>query len=365
MDGISSSYKAMMFGFEQKRDLDNALVYQKKYSSTLDRLNTSDKKRNTQLIQSYFALNARLTEIAKIQQQAKEDTQKIHAQNTIILTLVISLLLVLIALYFTYYNFRQKKLLNNKLHRQHEALLIQKSLIEEQSANLAAVNKLKDKLLAIIGHDLRTPFANLRNIIGLFDDDNLDLDDMHGLMKKMEPVIKGAELTLSNLLEWAGSQIKGINVTPTIIDISLIGREMAQTYSYPLQQKSIVFQNKAIAGQCVKADEKHIKVIIGNLISNAIKFTDDDGTIILSSDINGQELIISVKDTGKGIATEQLHKLFDLNSHFTQSGTMGESGTGIGLFLCKELVEFNGGRLWVASQVNQGSAFSFSLPLAS
>jgi signal transduction histidine kinase len=364
MNGISDAYRTIMFSFEQKKDLANALKFQKKYNGALDSLNESDRRRNTELIQNYFALNARLNEIAVIEQKAKEDKNKIHFQNAIIITLIISLLVVLIALYITYYNFKQKKLLNSKLSRQHEALLVQKELIEEQSANLAAINKLKDKLLAVIGHDLRTPFANLRSIMALFGDNNLNLEDMHGLMKKMEPVIKGAELTLSNLLEWAGSQIRGINLTPSVIDINLVGEEMAQVYSYQLQQKNIRFQNIAITGHLVKADEKHIKVIIGNLISNAIKFTDDNGIVTLSSQVAGNELIVNVNDTGKGIAQDQLVKLFNLNSHFTQNGTMGEIGTGIGLFLCKELVEFNGGRLWVKSEVSRGSTFSFSLPLA-
>jgi signal transduction histidine kinase len=192
----------------------------------------------------------------------------------------------------------------------------------------------------------------------------LDIEDMHGLMKKMEPVIKGAELTLSNLLEWAGSQIRGINISPSIIDIHSIGEEMANTYSYQLLQKNIRFQNVAIVGHNVKADEKHIKVIMGNLISNAIKFTDDNGAITLSSTVKDRELIIGINDTGKGIAAEQQLKLFSLNSRFTENGTMGEVGTGIGLFLCKELVEFNDGRLWVTSEAGRGSTFSFSLPLA-
>ena len=364
MDGLSDAYKTLMYSFEQKKDLVNALAYQKKYSAGLNNLNSTSKIRNTELIQNYFALNTRLNEIEIIQHKAKEDKEKIHFQSITILTLISSLVVVLIALYVTYYNYNQKKLLSNTLHRQHEALVVQKDLIAEQSANLEAVNKLKDKLLAIIGHDLRTPFANLRSIIGLFDDNSLDLEDMHGLMKKMEPVIKGAELTLSNLLEWAGSQIRGINISPSVIDIHSIGEEMANTYSYQLLQKNIRFKNAAIAGYNVKADEKHIKVIMGNLISNAIKFTDDNGAITLSSAVNDRELIIGINDTGKGIAAEQQLKLFGLNSRFTENGTMGEVGTGIGLFLCKELVEFNDGRLWVTSEVGRGSTFSFSLPLA-
>jgi signal transduction histidine kinase len=363
MDGISSGYKALMFSFEQKGDLNQALVFQKKYNAAIDSINVSDKRKNTELIQNYFTLNSRLNNIAAMEIKGKEAVIRIEYQNDIIIVLSISLLIVMMALFITYYYFKQKKLLISRMQRQHEALIMQKQLIEEQSVNLTAVNKLKDKLLAVIGHDLRTPFANLHNIIELFETDSLSTEEIYGLMKRMDPVIKGAELTLSNLLEWAGSQIRGINVEPSVVDISKVGAEMEQTFNYLLQQKDIRFQNAALTGYCVRADEKHIKVIVSNLISNAIKFTEEKGIITLTSKVKGHELIVCLTDTGKGIADEQLNKLFNLNAHFSEIGTLGEMGTGIGLFLCKELVEFNGGQLWVTSEVNSGSSFSFSLPL--
>jgi len=113
----------------------------------------------------------------------------------------------------------------------------------------------------------------------------------------------------------------------------------------------------------VQADEKHVKVVLNNLMSNAIKFTGDDGLITLSSEIDCDMLVISITDTGNGITDDQICKLFNLGAQFTEKGTLGETGTGIGLFLCKELVEFNRGRLWVTSLINEGSVFSFSLPL--
>jgi len=364
MDGQIDAYKTLMYSFEQKHDLARVLIFQKKYNAALDSLNTADKRRNTQLIRNYFALNAKLNQIAVMAQNDREARAKINFQNTIIMVLAVFLIILFLALYVTYYNYKHKKQLNNTLKRQHEALVIQKNLIEEQSANVAVVNKLKDKLLAVIGHDLRTPVANLRNFTKMFNDGVLSADEVNDLMKRMDPVIRGAELTLSNLLEWAGSQIRGISVTPSVIDINAIGDEMAQTYNYQLRQKNIRFEHKAVSGHLIRADEKHVKVILGNLISNAIKFTNDDGTITLRSCISANDVIISIKDTGKGIASDRLLKLFDLNQHFTQNGTMGETGTGIGLFLCKELVEFNGGKLSVESQPGKGSTFSFSLPLA-
>jgi signal transduction histidine kinase len=111
------------------------------------------------------------------------------------------------------------------------------------------------------------------------------------------------------------------------------------------------------------ADENHIKVILRNLISNAIKFTDTNGCITLNSVYEENKVIISVEDNGKGMSSEEVGMLFYLQTHFTRPGTLGENGTGIGLLLCKELVELNGGKLWITSAPGEGSTFYFSLPL--
>jgi len=363
MDGISSAYKTMTYSFEQKHDIGQSLAYYKKYTQALDSLNATNKRKNTELIQSYFELNSRLNAIAAVEQRAKEYGAKIHLQKVIIIILIITLLIVVLALSVTYYHYKQKRILSNRMRKQHRALLIQKELIEEQSANLADINSLKDKLLAVIGHDLRTPLANLHSILRLYHTGVLNETEIQDLMKEIEPVVQSAELTLSNLLEWAGSQIKGISHELSAIDIYLIGLELSGIFSYLFQQKNIRFDNLALPRTYVQADERHIKVVLSNLISNAIKFTGDSGVVTLQSSVDGNMLVISITDTGNGIPAEKLDNLFSLNTKYSATGTSGEKGNGIGLFLCKELIEFNGGRLWVSSEVNKGSIFSFNLPL--
>jgi signal transduction histidine kinase len=138
---------------------------------------------------------------------------------------------------------------------------------------------------------------------------------------------------------------------------------MEQTFSHTLQKKGIVFANQASPGKSVMADENHIKVVLRNLMSNAIKFTDSNGSITLTSDYDDHKVIISVADTGKGMSQDEIEKLFSAQTHFSKPGTSGENGLGIGLMLCKELVELNGGKLWVTSTPGKGSTFYFSLPL--
>jgi len=277
--------------------------------------------------------------------------------------LLLSLAIVMIVLTATYYFYKQKKLLSSKLQQQHIALSDQKQVIDTQRSNLQKANDLKDKLFAVIGHDLRSPVANLSNIIEMFEEGYLTADEVHDLMRNINPVIKGIELTLSNLVEWAGSQIKGINVHPTNVDIFLMGMEMEQTFLHALKVKRLEFSNKAYPGRGALADENHLKVILRNLISNAIKFTQVNGMITLATTIENNELIISIKDSGKGMTEDEINNLFYINTHFSQAGTLGEKGTGLGLLLCKELVELNGGKLKVKSKPGRGSSFYFNLPL--
>jgi signal transduction histidine kinase len=357
MTGLSNSYKALIVSLEGTNDLKHALYYERKYNHVQDSLNTIDKLRSTQLIQNYFSLNSRLNDLAQEKERDRDNNAKIKFQHTIINILIVSLVFFIGALSVMFYFYEQKKLLGRKLHQQYQ-------LIEAQSANLAQVNGLKDKILAVIGHDLRTPIANLINISSLFESDDLSINEVQVLMKDITPVIRGAELTLSNLLDWAGSHIKGRSVTLADVDVYEVGVEMEQTFRHLLQRKNISFINCASKGQMVRADENHLKVVLRNLISNAIKFTENKGHITLTAECTGDRIIIGIADTGRGMSSEEIDKLFYLTTHFTAYGTRGEKGTGLGLILCRELVELNGGKMGVNSKQGEGTQFYFDLKAA-
>jgi signal transduction histidine kinase len=363
MDAETRGYNALQNAYELQHNYLKALDCQRKYSAVRDSLSNLAKQKTITLVQNYYDLSARMNSIALMTANDRVNQAKIKSQHNMIRLLLFSLAIVMCVLTFTYYFYKQKKLLSSKLQQQHRALSDQKQVIELQKANLQRANDLKDKLFAVIGHDLRSPVANLTNIISMFDDGYLSAEEVHDLMRNINPVMKGVELTLSNLVEWAGSQIKGVNVSATNVDIFLMGMEMEQTFLPALHSKKLEFLNKAYPGRGAIADENHLKVILRNLISNAIKFTPANGSITLGTTIENNELIISIKDSGKGMTEEELSKLFYINTHFSNSGTAGEKGTGIGLLLVKELVELNGGKLGVKSKAGKGSTFYFNLPL--
>ncbi len=363
VDVISGAYKELISSYEKKHDLQTTMFYLKRYNKMQDSLSTFNKNKNTELIQEYFALDRRLTEMAALERADMQHKALLKSQSYTIITLTLALALVLVLFVVTYYFYKQRKNLSEQLRRQHDALLEQKQLIESQTADLELLSGIKDKLLAVIAHDLRTPLANLRNITDMFGMDYFSNEEIHKLMQEISPMVKSAEMTLSNLLEWAGSNIKGRKLNAGSLDIFLAGVEMEEIFGHALQKKNIEFRNQASPGQSVFADENHIKVVLRNLVSNAIKFTEAKGYVVLSSELTKEKVIICVEDSGKGMFPEEIEKLFSLQTHFSQRGTAGETGTGIGLMLCKELVELNGGNLWIESKPGRGSKFYFCLPL--
>jgi signal transduction histidine kinase len=359
VDIYSNAIRWLYRVYGAKGDKDNALLYQQKYIQLQDSLNRVDKQNSVQLIQDYFSLNTKLHDM----EQMENNRVLIKSQRETIINLGITVLVLVIALYILYRFYQQKKQFSKQLQVQNMEVVAKNDVIEGQSRNLDELNQLKDRLLAIIGHDLKSPLANVRNTMDLFEQGYFSAEEVQMLMKDMSPAIEGAELTLSNLVEWAGSQLQGNQKTTTVVDLHTIAEETAQIFKHPLAQKNIGFDIEIEEGHTVLADANHVKTILRNLINNAIKFTDPDGKIILSAEKRGNRLMINVKDNGRGMTAEDAANLFSTQTHFTKPGTKGEKGTGIGLLLCRQLAELNGGEIGVKSEPGEGSTFYFTLPV--
>lgn len=361
-DFISASYKALIDIYKARSDLHHLVYYQDKYSDFLKQINAIDKRNNSQLVQDYFSLNLRLQKIDSVQRSSQINRLMVKSQQKIIVILLGSVLLLIAGFYVVYRLYREKTTLATRLTEQNTAIRQQSELIEAQAKHLDGLNNLKNKLLMVIGHDLRGPIGNLRNVTDLFEQGMLSCDEIEQLMKNMDPVIKGAELTLTNLLQWANNQIQGSNVAATDVKLVSVITEMQQTFAYLLAQKDIRLQNSISTKVILFADENHLKVIFRNMISNAIKFTPSGGSITINALPADDKIMISVEDTGIGIKPEDINNLWSANTPLSKVGTMGEIGTGIGLQLCRELVELNDGEIAVTSVVGQGTTFYIKLP---
>jgi signal transduction histidine kinase len=168
---------------------------------------------------------------------------------------------------------------------------------------------------------------------------------------------------LENLLEWSRFQMDRVDIEPAILDLQSTVQASADLLHAVAQEKGLGIVNE-VGGIEAYADPQIVETIIRNLISNAIKFTEKSGTVTISANIAGNWVEVTVTDTGIGIPEDKVEILFDLGEKTSTIGTDGETGTGLGLQLCKELVEKHGGVIGVKSTEGKGTSISFTLPVA-
>jgi signal transduction histidine kinase len=247
----------------------------------------------------------------------------------------------------------------------HLTIRKQQQQLQRQTEQLTLLNAEKDTFLSMIAHDLRSPFSSLRLLIGLAAENvegsgQNELEHIMGLLKKSSENLYNL---LDNLLAWSRIQQGVVRYHPKTIDVGqMVVQNLALLDSHA-HQKQIEFKNTIEENTTVYADYHMVDAIIRNLISNALKFTHPGGCIHIFAVPGDEFLTISVKDTGIGIAVEHLPGLFRIDSVYRRKGTARESGSGLGLILCKEFVEKNGGSIGVESEEEKGSTFYFRLPL--
>jgi len=234
--------------------------------------------------------------------------------------------------------------------------------LKENKNQLEELNATKDRLFSIIGHDLRSPIASVKQLIELILSD-YDLTDTKSISELLQIIQQTTSTTydlLENLLAWANSQRDDVVFMPTKVNLYEIINACILLLDESAKSKNISIHNQISPNQLVYADQNMLMAILRNLLTNAIKFTHPYKNIYLSVIDNEIDITISVKDEGVGISSENLDKLFKSTEYLTTYGTSGEKGTGLGLLLCKEFVEKHGGRIWAESE--NGAIFNFTLP---
>lgn len=248
----------------------------------------------------------------------------------------------------------------------HVELVRAKNQIGQQAENLRQSNILKDRMFSIIGHDLRSPLSAaklkmdfiLRGIIDPKADDFLD-GTVYELLKTMDEALN----LLQNLLGWAKSESDQIQIIPEPLEVFDLVEQTFRLLKLGSEHKRIKLINNVSKNDVVFADMNTVKTVLRNILSNAIKFTPVEGTIQVNTIHEDTKLTIEIEDNGQGIPKEDINKILNPNEHFSKLGTEKEPGTGLGLILCQNFVQKNGGSLNIRSEVGKGSVFYFDLPL--
>jgi PAS domain S-box-containing protein len=237
--------------------------------------------------------------------------------------------------------------------------------IKDSERKLLQLNTDKDRFITILSHDLKSPFNNLLGLSEILTEDirKLDIAEIEDIANNIN---KSARITynlLEDILMWARTQQGKIPFKPQNLSFADICKDILEILSPISDAKNIVINYTPLNEITVFADIDMLKTILRNLVSNAIKFTNNGGSININAEENSGNITITVSDNGIGIEPDNLIKLFDITEVLTTKGTAEETGTGLGLLLCRGFVEKHKGKIWVESEVGKGSDFKFTMPI--
>ncbi len=292
-------------------------------------------------------------------------TQKAYFYQTAWFFVIVGVLLVAFGAFLYYLRVRQLKRRNFHLaklvHERTRDIQYQNQAIIVQKEELKQLNTVKNKLLSVISHDLRGPIAAVSGLLGLLKSGHLNYEELITQSNRLNNEVHSLTYLLDNLLSWSKTQMHGIKLKKENVALKKIVDENLKTTLPMSEQKQIKVDNHVPEDCYVQTDVNFLGLVIRNLVVNAIKFTHEKGQIYLVAENQDGNVLISVNDNGVGMTKEDLEKLFDTKSHYSKMGTANEAGTGIGLLLCKEFIELEGGKIWAESKKGKGSSFKFIL----
>jgi signal transduction histidine kinase len=350
------SYEYLSGCYEAAGDYKKALEYKDEFVGISEFIQREENEHELLETQNRYEIDKRQSRIGKLETERERREKELADQKRFrnFLFVLVALCVVIVVLVFYLYILQQRS--NKKLTVAHDQL-------NRQNVELQELNATKDKFFSIISHDLKGPLNSLTSFSSLLINhtDSLSKEEIKMFASDFDKSLKNLFALLENLLEWSRSQTGNIEFIPESFDIAAMLEDNKQLLKAQAQNKRITLVNESAEKVLINAHKNSINTVVRNLISNAIKFTPEGGTITLKTSRQNGSVITSIADTGVGMSQKIIDKLFRLDSKHSTKGTANEKGTGLGLILCKEFIEKNGGKLWVKSMEGEGSVFYFSL----
>jgi signal transduction histidine kinase/Tfp pilus assembly protein PilF len=340
------NYRNMSDMYGQMKDFEKQAVFMKKYYTIKDSLFTSDNKNQLTQLEADYILDKKNTEIVK--KDAELTKQK--SQRNIFIIVALATMVLLTALTFFYNRIKKTNFLLEQKNEQ----------ISEQKNELQTLNHVKDRLFSIISHDLRNPLVTLRSYLSLADNDSIAADKKQLFKVQTMSAVMHTSYMLDNLLAWANVQIKNTQATIVPVNISDCVQDAVSNVQAQAQQKQLVIYQD-ISATVALSDYDILSIALRNLLTNAIKFSPLNKSICITSVNTDGNVLVTVADEGIGLSAEQIQDILSKQNNST-TGTQGEKGSGLGLFLVMELLQKTNASLQVKSEPGKGSSFTIVLP---
>jgi signal transduction histidine kinase len=351
--------------YQKKNDLKNAYKFLTISYRWSELINADFERQKVIETENKLKENQVRTEIQNYMHIIEQNEKIDELRNWVIILLFI---LVIFSITSLIIYIKKSKSINNaykKLIDLNRQTILQKEEIQLYAEQLNQANASKNKFFTIIAHDIRAPFHSILGLTDILqqDYDELSKDEQKEMINMLNNSSNHIFRLLDNLLKWSQAQTGDIQFKPERIELKPIIEEIVSLMQQNAINKSISLSFHFTENMSVKADKNMIDTICRNLISNAIKFTNEKGNVDVILIRNGSKAKVVVKDDGIGINDDDLKNILSIDKKNISKGTAGENGSGLGLLLCKEFTEKNKGELLIESEMGKGSSFAFLLPL--
>jgi signal transduction histidine kinase len=354
---IQETYGLLSKTYKSLGNYKMALEYSELFKALEDFLQKEKNDSKILKIQSRHSINQKQSlieqlELNRIQKDFELEEEK-RFKN--FLAIMVALIAIILLLILTLFILQRKN--NSKLKAANRK-------VKAQNDELEDLNATKDKFFSIIGHDIKGPLNSLTSFSGLLMNhtSSLSTEEIQMLAKDLDNSLKNLFALLENLLQWSRSQTGNIEFTPEDFDLIKMLNENKTLLDKQAENKNITVEVKNKKQIIATANPNSISTVVRNLLSNSIKFTNENGQIKMGVVEENNQYIVKIADNGVGMPKEVANKIFRIDTKHSTQGTAKEKGTGLGLILCKEFVEKNGGQIWVKSEEGKGTIFSFSIP---
>lgn len=343
---LMENYRNMSDMYASMKNYEKEAGYLRLYYNLKDSLFSVDKKNELTRLDADYRIEKKNSELAK----TEAEVVKRKSQRNIFVIIAIAAAALLAGLAFFYSRIRNK---NAVLNRQNET-------INKQNTELQTLNSVKDRLFSIISHDLRNPLVTLQSYLTLSGNKELPEEKKEQYRLQTTNAVTQTSHMLDNLLAWANMQIKNTKASITPVDVDeLVADTKSGAEAQAVQKQVIIHEDLAVT--TVPGDYNILSIALRNLLTNAIKFSDQQGNIWINAEKKTDVIVLSVKDEGVGMSNEQIKEL-QAQQQSSSAGTAGEKGTGLGLYLVQELLQKINAKLEVASEQGKGSTFSIVIP---
>jgi len=357
-------YKSLSEVYNIIGNYKKALEYYKLYLEGFEQIHSEESKHTIAELQAIYQIEKKNKENERLRHNEQLNTVQIKNQQLIIGFVLFILIGSFILSIVFHSRYKQNQKLNIQLTLKNKEIEQQQENVHKLNTELKEVNATKDKFFSILAHDLKNPFNSLIVLTSLLleEFDTFTQEERKQFIRQIKDSSENTFALLQNLLEWASTQTGKTKLMKEKIDLSEILEEIITLLKPTANNKKISIYSNIPGNTFVYADKNMVLTVFLNLVSNAVKFTPNNGKVEIKSIVENQHIKIQVEDNGVGISPENMKKLFRLDQKIQTKGTDKETGTGLGLILCKEFVEKNNGKIWAESKEGKGSRFYFSLP---